>query len=286
MLAFQGSWTAASGLAISIPIAVVTIPILDAALAFARRRLSGRPFDKADRGHIHHRLLARGLTKWQTLGVIGTLCVASGTAAASAAVLASDVLAWLAIGSIVLLLAATRAFGHYELALLRMAVAHAGARCWRRLVGPRWGQASVPARPARRDLTFAQAWDRLVADVKRWHGRRLELRVTAAGREPVCERLWVDRTEASLSAIDWSFTMSFAGTDGQVRHLHVAGTDAGVAQQWALGQLMGALRAFGENWLAAAAGDHLANMPLATRPAAWSARLPDPRLPRTGREAA
>ena len=36
-------------------------PLRDAALSIARRYLTGRPIFSADHGHIHHRLLERGL---------------------------------------------------------------------------------------------------------------------------------------------------------------------------------------------------------------------------------
>jgi UDP-GlcNAc:undecaprenyl-phosphate GlcNAc-1-phosphate transferase len=38
-----------------------SLPVLDTALAFARRYVAGRPFFSADRQHIHHQLIARGM---------------------------------------------------------------------------------------------------------------------------------------------------------------------------------------------------------------------------------
>jgi UDP-GlcNAc:undecaprenyl-phosphate GlcNAc-1-phosphate transferase len=43
------------------------LPILDTALAFARRWVNKRPFFSADRHHIHHQLLNRGFTVRQTV---------------------------------------------------------------------------------------------------------------------------------------------------------------------------------------------------------------------------
>ena len=39
-----------------------SLPVLDTALAFARRWLKGRPLFSADKHHFHHQLIARGLT--------------------------------------------------------------------------------------------------------------------------------------------------------------------------------------------------------------------------------
>src|ERR1039458_5975987 len=41
---------------------IMAIPLLDTTLAISRRFLRGQPIFAADRGHIHHRLLARGFT--------------------------------------------------------------------------------------------------------------------------------------------------------------------------------------------------------------------------------
>ncbi len=38
------------------------LPLFDTALAFVRRKVNGRPFFSADRQHLHHQLLARGLS--------------------------------------------------------------------------------------------------------------------------------------------------------------------------------------------------------------------------------
>ena len=53
---------AATVLGMTAPLMALSIPLLDACLAIARRFLRRRPIFTADRGHIHHRLLDRGLT--------------------------------------------------------------------------------------------------------------------------------------------------------------------------------------------------------------------------------
>ncbi len=49
------------------PLIIMGIPILDAALAILRRYLSKTPVTQADRDHLHHRLIRRGLTHKQTV---------------------------------------------------------------------------------------------------------------------------------------------------------------------------------------------------------------------------
>jgi UDP-GlcNAc:undecaprenyl-phosphate/decaprenyl-phosphate GlcNAc-1-phosphate transferase len=65
MLACYGViWSEKSVTAISIaaPIMTLSIPLLDTALSIARRYLRRQPIFTADRGHIHHRLVDRGLS--------------------------------------------------------------------------------------------------------------------------------------------------------------------------------------------------------------------------------
>ncbi len=48
--------------ALTVPLLAVSIPLLEVVLSIARRYLRYRPIFEADRGHIHHKLLERGLS--------------------------------------------------------------------------------------------------------------------------------------------------------------------------------------------------------------------------------
>jgi len=61
------------------PLMALAVPLLDTTVAILRRFLRGRPIFDADRGHMHHRLLERGLTP---RGVTLLLYAACGVAAA------------------------------------------------------------------------------------------------------------------------------------------------------------------------------------------------------------
>ena len=56
------SQKSATLLGMTAPLLALAIPLLDTTLAIARRFLRHQPIFGADRGHIHHRLLARGFT--------------------------------------------------------------------------------------------------------------------------------------------------------------------------------------------------------------------------------
>lgn len=72
------SQKSATLLGMTAPVLVLTIPLLDTALAILRRFLRHQPIFGADRGHIHHRLLDRGFT---TRRVVFLLYGFSGLAA-------------------------------------------------------------------------------------------------------------------------------------------------------------------------------------------------------------
>jgi UDP-GlcNAc:undecaprenyl-phosphate GlcNAc-1-phosphate transferase len=60
------SQKSATILGMAAPLIALAIPLVDTSLAVVRRFLRGQPIFSADRGHIHHRLLDRGLTPRRT----------------------------------------------------------------------------------------------------------------------------------------------------------------------------------------------------------------------------
>jgi UDP-GlcNAc:undecaprenyl-phosphate GlcNAc-1-phosphate transferase len=61
-------------LGMTAPLMALSIPLLDVALAIVRRFLRKQPIFTADRGHIHHQLLDRGLTPRRVVLVLYGLC--------------------------------------------------------------------------------------------------------------------------------------------------------------------------------------------------------------------
>ncbi len=73
ILGVQSTLKTSATLSITAPLVVMTFPMFDTVLAIVRRRLTGRRFDAADRQHIHHRLLDRGMNPWLVLAIIGAV---------------------------------------------------------------------------------------------------------------------------------------------------------------------------------------------------------------------
>lgn len=69
-LALQGAQKSPTVIAVAIPVVSFGLPILDTALSVLRRWISGKPLFVADREHIHHKLLARGLSHRQVVIVL------------------------------------------------------------------------------------------------------------------------------------------------------------------------------------------------------------------------
>jgi UDP-GlcNAc:undecaprenyl-phosphate/decaprenyl-phosphate GlcNAc-1-phosphate transferase len=61
-LALQGAQKAPTAVAVAIPVVSFGLPILETTLSVLRRLIGGRPLFTADREHIHHKLLQRGMS--------------------------------------------------------------------------------------------------------------------------------------------------------------------------------------------------------------------------------
>ncbi len=77
-LSIVGAFKTAAAVALAVPVFVFGIPIFDAFFVITRRILSGDPITKADKRHLHHTLLGKGLSQRQTVLVMyvaaATLC--------------------------------------------------------------------------------------------------------------------------------------------------------------------------------------------------------------------
>lgn len=69
-LAIQGAQKSPTIVAVAIPVVSFGLPILETGLSVVRRLIGGRPVFTADREHIHHKLLQRGLSHRQVVIVL------------------------------------------------------------------------------------------------------------------------------------------------------------------------------------------------------------------------
>lgn len=80
-IALTAAAKVAAATTLALPLLVLGIPVLDAVWAVVRRTLAGKAPWVADRGHIHHRLLGRGLSPVRTVLVIYACGIALGAVA-------------------------------------------------------------------------------------------------------------------------------------------------------------------------------------------------------------
>lgn len=69
-LALVGSQKTPTVVAVAIPVVSFGLPVLETTLSVMRRWLNGQPLFSADREHIHHKLLERGLTQRQVVVIL------------------------------------------------------------------------------------------------------------------------------------------------------------------------------------------------------------------------
>ncbi len=251
ILGIQGSLKTTATLSITAPAVVMSIPMLDTVFAILRRKLTGRSFAAPDRGHIHHRLLDRGLSSWQALCVIGVLCLTTGAAATAATLLRSDALAWIVMCCLVVLLVRTRAFGHYELSLLKLRVASVLTRCGQRLLASNDSQKSALFA----GKCFETDWGVLTRQASKSQATQIWLSLSRAGR-PRGFRRWsladdaqhAIRLDAAENVNHWSLAVRFGRDDAEIFECRVSGYDSQTAQPWYLPQLADLLRKFAAHW--------------------------------------
>jgi UDP-N-acetylmuramyl pentapeptide phosphotransferase/UDP-N-acetylglucosamine-1-phosphate transferase len=244
VLGIQGAMKTQATLAIAIPAVIMSLPMFDTLLAVVRRKLTGRRFDAADREHIHHRLLDRGLSQWQALCILGALCLATGAAATASTIFRNDSLALITALTLVVLAIRLRLFGNYELALVKSAIGRGIAHIARRLgiavpeemaTGPGHseegaratapGVASVSITSQLAAMPFEEAWTMLVERVSAARGCRLGLMLSSAD-EYLRHYGWADPNATSDQPSHWTVAVTASREAGEFCEIRAAGAEA------------------------------------------------------------
>ncbi|MBN1851605.1 MAG: undecaprenyl/decaprenyl-phosphate alpha-N-acetylglucosaminyl 1-phosphate transferase [Pirellulales bacterium] len=107
-----------------LPAILMAVPFWDMVIAMTRRSLRRISIGTPDREHLHHRLIARGLSNHQALAAIVSLCLTTAAAAFAVSFLQMEVFASVVVIGLFGLLAALRITGHVELQLAFREIAH------------------------------------------------------------------------------------------------------------------------------------------------------------------
>ncbi len=176
VLAIQCSLKGPTTIALTTPLALLTIPAFDSFAAIVRRKLTGRSLYTTDRGHLHHCLQRRGLsTRWILL-LVGSLCLVTSLGALASQLYNNDFLALLSSLFVVSSLMATGLFGHAEAGLIHKRL----QSIVRSLLTPRTQRSpqQVEIR-LQGSVRWQDSWNRLTECAEELELRRVRLDVNA-----------------------------------------------------------------------------------------------------------
>lgn len=77
-LSLEGVMKSVATIAVIVPILILGVPIFDTTFAICRRLLSGKSITSADKGHLHHRLLAKGYSQKKTVLILYSVSAVFG----------------------------------------------------------------------------------------------------------------------------------------------------------------------------------------------------------------
>lgn len=117
-IAIMGFAKGATMIALVIPVLILAIPIMDTFFAIIRRLLEHKPIMQPDKGHLHHRLLAKGLSHKQTVLIIYAITMFMGCIAILTPLLSPWVTLALLLAALALLF-----FGAKRLGILGVSMA-------------------------------------------------------------------------------------------------------------------------------------------------------------------
>jgi len=125
-LAIGASLKGPATVAMAAPLAIWSLPMFDSFVAILRRKLTGRSIYATDRGHLHHRLMARFGKNTRVLAVVALCCAVTCGGALLSMFMQNDLLAIGSVLLVVCILVATQIFGHVELVMLANRVKSVG----------------------------------------------------------------------------------------------------------------------------------------------------------------
>ncbi len=213
-IAIESSNKTTVGFVLIFPLVLLGIPIFDTAMAILRRKLTGRGIGEADRGHIHHRLQERGLTKLQTLLAIIAICSVMALACLAAVNVGQDLIA-MALGvGVISIIVAGRVFGFHEMMLVfrHFEIFHvAVSAALREMTGRR----VVVHLEHAESVSVDSLWEAVVARVESIGGMTLEMACTVGqDRETVLEKLWSSDARTNQKLDTWQLRRTLVRGDG------------------------------------------------------------------------
>jgi UDP-GlcNAc:undecaprenyl-phosphate GlcNAc-1-phosphate transferase len=195
-IAVRSSIKEQAAVALTVPVAICAIPILDAAAALVRRMTTGQSVFTADRGHLHHALMLRGWSVGQTAALAAGLTAITCAGAMASYFTDREAFAVVTASGVVIALAAARVFGHAEVQLLASHFRSFARGAWRQV------------RPADEGAVDRTDHAIQLQGRRQWHVLWAALRETAAAH-----RLGSMKLNINIPHLHESFYANWRGND-------------------------------------------------------------------------
>lgn len=258
-VSIAGALKGPTAVALTAPIAVWAVPLLDTGAALVRRKLTGRSIYAGDRGHLHHCLYQISGSARGTLYLIVLACTATCFGAIVSIAFKSDLFALISVASVAGVLVATRSFGFGELQLIVIRV-----RDFAQSLVPFQMSPAVAAKPD--GITFQGSrswngiWQQLVALAEELNVDRMCLDVNIPVIQENFHATW-SHEEVREPAPAWSLDIPLCVNNHRWGRMLISGPHDGISSCVLLAKLMDQLEPL-ESQFQQLVSDRLAAAPL------------------------
>lgn len=114
VVTIEGVMKTTATVAVVVPVLILGLPISDTFFAIIRRKMSGRSFAVADKGHLHHRILNMGFTIKQTVIILYILAMILGILAIIVSLIGGLFGNILALGIIIIIILGANSIGMFN----------------------------------------------------------------------------------------------------------------------------------------------------------------------------
>lgn len=223
-IAIISSTKSAATVALAVPVAVWSVPILDSAAAILRRKLTGRSLFTADRGHLHHSLLVRGWSVRQAVLFIGLISATTCISAVLGIYFQNEIFGLIMVFAIIAFLIVTETFGHIEFALIKDKFRLSGFPFTGRAGDAHFRESRIQLQGARQ---WEKLWTAIVESADNFQLTRLKLIIHIPSLHEDYFASWnASRDRRNPDDKSWQVIHPLVVNEEVVGNLEIAGTAA------------------------------------------------------------
>jgi UDP-GlcNAc:undecaprenyl-phosphate GlcNAc-1-phosphate transferase len=257
-LAIGASLKGPATVAMAAPLAIWSLPMFDSFVAILRRKLTGRSIYATDRGHLHHRLMARFGKNTRVLAVVALCCAVTCGGALLSMFMQNDLMAVGSVMLVVCILVATQIFGHVELMMLANRVKSVGMSFIQPSKGSGTWQSSVRLQGNRE---WDMLWQALIEYAEKMQLVEVKIDINLAAIQEGYHASWRRRTNAERREL-WRAEVPLFADQHLVGRLTVAGCSESQASACsAIGRLMDLLEPLEAEIIALATSQKVPQVP-------------------------